>query len=124
MATLPWQSRLIESATQSVEDPAQVEQIGKLGEITGCGGVIREKRIAYVIAFVAPVTPSCRNERAAAIGQAHKQKQIAAPSYALDHRQGLAFEGVAVPRDRHRRRDIMVMSNLWWLLSHRSHMDH
>jgi hypothetical protein len=117
MVTLPWQSRLIESATQSVEDPAQVEQIGKLGEITGCDGVIREKRIA----FVAPVTPSCRNERAAAIGQAHKQKQIAAPSYALDHRQGLAFEGVAFPRDRHRRRDIMVMSNLWWLLSTPSH---
>jgi hypothetical protein len=74
MVTLPWQSRLIESATQSVEDPAQVEQIGKPTEIAGGGGVIRERRIISVIAsaLLAPVTPSCRNERAAAIGQAHK----------------------------------------------------
>jgi hypothetical protein len=88
MATLPWQSRLIESATQSVEDPAQVEQIGKPGEIAGCGAVIKEKRIASVIAFavLAPVTPAGRNEGAAAIGQAHKQQQIAAPSYSIDHR--------------------------------------
>jgi hypothetical protein len=121
MATLPWQSRLIDSATQSVEDAAQVEQIGKPTQIAGCGGVIRERRIASAV--LAPVTPSCRNERAAAIGQAHKQKQIAAPSYTIDHRQGLAFEGVAFPSDRHRRRNIVVVGNLWWLLSTRSVMN-
>jgi hypothetical protein len=120
MTTLPWQSRLIESATQSVEDPAQVEQIGKPTQITGGGGVIRQRRIAS--AAVAPVTPPCRNERTAAIRQAHKQKQIAASSHAIDYRQGPAFEGVAFPSDRHRRRNIVVMSNLWWLLSTRFRM--
>ena len=115
MVTLPWQSRLIESATQSVEDPAQVEQIGEPTEIAGSGGTTRRRHVGAI--SLAPVSPSCRNERAAAVGRADKQKQIVAPSNTIDHRQGLALEGVAFSSDRHRYRGIVVMSNLWWLLS-------
>jgi len=95
---------------ESVNDLAQVEQIAESAEAVCCHAVNRRRTVADVIFL--PVGPLCGNERAAAVGQAHKQKQNAAPPNAADHRQGHAFEGMALANDRHRIRNITAMGSL------------
>jgi hypothetical protein len=96
---------------ESVDDVAQVEQIGESAEVAYCGAVIRRWAVAGVI--FTPVGPLCGNERAAAIGKAYEQEQPAAPPNAADDGQSPAFEGMALPDDRHRARNMTVMGSLW-----------
>jgi hypothetical protein len=100
---------------ESVDDVAQVEQIGESAEVAYCGAVIRRWAAAGVI--FTPVGPLCGNERAAAIGKAYEQEQHAAPPNAADDGQSPAFEGMALPDDRHRGRNMTVMGSLWPLPS-------
>jgi hypothetical protein len=109
MAALHWQNRLTESAKESVEDLAQVKQIAEPAEIVRCGAAIWGRRTG---ASFVPIGPFCWNERATAVGQAQQEQQNAAPSNAAERRQALAFEGVALAGNGHRRWNLAVMGSL------------
>jgi hypothetical protein len=102
--------RLDVSAVESVDDLAQVEQIAEPAEAVHCRAVFTGWTAAAVISV--PAGPLCRNERAAAVGQAYEQEQDAATPNAADHGQGAAFESMLLADDRHRIRNISVMGSL------------
>jgi hypothetical protein len=57
---------LVESALHSVEDLAEVEQIMEPSEVIRRGVVVRGDGILEAVPV--PISPFCRNERAAAVG--------------------------------------------------------
>ena len=89
--------RLELPAQESVEDRAQLEQIAQAAEGVPVAEIVVALRC--VGAGIAPVGPCGWNERAAAVRQDNKNEQYAASLDAADHRQRLAFEGMAPARD-------------------------
>ena len=107
--------RLDVSATQSVDDLAQVKQIPEAAQIVVALADILRRRAVGLLG--APIGPLGRNERPAAIGQDYENEEDAAPPDAADRGQRLAFEGVALAGDRYRIRNITTMGSLWPLPS-------
>ena len=68
--------------------------------------------IARRCVAIAPVGPGGGNERSAAVRQDDEHEQHAASLDAADHRQRLAFEGVAPPDNGHLGRNISVMGSV------------
>jgi hypothetical protein len=96
--------RLRASAEESVGDLAQMQQIAE-----SAGGVVGADFPGWVCA---PIGPGSRNERPAAVRQDHENEEHVASSNAVDRDQRPAFEGMAMPGDRHLVRDIMAMGSL------------
>jgi hypothetical protein len=115
MTTLLSRRRLDVSAAQSVDDPAQLKQIPEPAQIVVAFADIVRRRAVGPLG--APIGPLGRNERPAAVRQNHENQEDAAPPDTADRGQRLAFEGVALARDRYRIRDITTMGSLWPLPS-------
>jgi hypothetical protein len=102
--------RLKASAKESVDDLAQMEQITEFAKIVGILSGIVRRRLPGPLCV--PVGPVGRNQRPAAVGQDHENEEYAASANAADHGQRPAFEGMALPGDRHVIRDITAMGSL------------
>jgi len=111
MEALLARHRLGVSVVESVDDPAQVEQIVEPAESPG---IIRRRSPGLPNA---PVGPVSRNQRPAAVRQDHKKKENAASPEAADHGKRLAFKGMALADDGHRTRNIPAVGSLWPLPS-------
>jgi hypothetical protein len=111
MAALLLGRRLDGSAVESVDEMAQLEQIGNTAENANGGVVGREISCAASIILV-PIGPLARDERAAAVGQGDKQGKDAAAPDAADHDERTTLERVALAGDRHRIGKITVMGIL------------
>jgi len=96
---------------ESVDEKAQLEQIGETAE-GAKGGVVAPHRLRAASMTLVPVGPLGRDERAAAVGQTDKQEENAAAPDAADHRERAALEGVALAGDRHRIGEITAMGSL------------
>src|SRR5215470_12489572 len=88
--------RLSRSAQESVDDPAQVEQIIEPAEIVGnVGSWVSELRLRI------PISPGGRNERAGAVWQDRKNERHAAPADACNYCKRSALEWVPLARNHH-----------------------
>jgi hypothetical protein len=89
------------AAEESVDDHPCVEQIGKWGETgltvfaDGCRQLISNSRCV-------PIGPAGGNQRAAAIGKHHEQKQNAAAMKGAQDLQDAALKRMPLTQDRHR----------------------
>jgi hypothetical protein len=102
--------RLRASAKESVDDLAQMQQITESAEIVGIlSGIVRQRLPGPLRV---PIGPVSRNQRPAAVRQDHQNEEHAASANAADHGQRPAFEGMALPGDRHVIRDITAMGSL------------
>jgi hypothetical protein len=102
--------RLSASADESVDDLAQMEQITESTERVGADAGILGCTAPALLRV--PIGPVGRNQRPAAVGQDHENKEYAASADAVDHGQRPAFEGMALPGDCHLIRDIPAMGSL------------
>jgi len=119
MAALRLWRRPNGSAAESVDEMAQLEQIGKTTERTKRRVVVGQSSRAAGVT-IAPVGPLDWNERAAAIRQADKQEEHTAAPDAADHDERAALKGVTLAGDRHRIGKITAMGSLPTLPSMRS----
>ena len=120
MAALHMWRRLKLPAQESVDDATQLEQIAELAERRFVLDIVVALR--SVGASIAPVGPCGWNERSAAVRQDNKNEQYAASLDAADHRQRLAFEGLAPARDGYLIRIIAEAGSVSPLPSTRSAM--
>jgi hypothetical protein len=116
MAALLLSGRLGKPVEESVGDDARLEQIAQGAKrVRGTANICRW-RSRHLPSRI-PIGPGGRNQRAGAVGQRYEQQQNAASSNATDDGQGMAFESMALPRDKYCVRDIAVMGSLWPLPS-------
>jgi hypothetical protein len=106
------------SAAESVDDLAQLEQVGEPTKAGHRHAIIAGRGAAGTT--FAPVGPHCRHQRAAAVGQADEQVQDSVSPHAADHRQAPAFQSMALSDDRHRIWSFLAMGSLSPLPSTRS----
>src|SRR5262249_22198969 len=93
MAAPLMRCRLRRPAQESVDDPAQVEQIIEPAKSVGSWAGDRRLRI--------PISPSGRNERTGAVRQDNENKAHAALSDAVNYRKRLTLKRVSLTRNDH-----------------------
>ena len=108
--------RLEVPAAKSLDDLAELQQVSELAERNCVVGAVSARRCAGGMS-IAPIGPCGRNERPAAVWQNDENEQHAALLHAANDRQRLAFEGMALPDDRHLTWVIAAMGSLWMLPS-------
>jgi hypothetical protein len=109
MAALPARRRF-ESFGESVDEPAQPKQIGETADTADKVIAVGRRKPLHCLPI--PIRPRRRNQRAAAVGQDGEEIVDAAPPEIADHGQRPTFESMALPGNRHGRRNVMAMGSL------------
>jgi hypothetical protein len=122
MVALLFGNRLGEPAQKSVRDSARLEQIIDRAKILAAVGVIVWGRGQLAVQAAVPVRPRCWNQRAAAVGQHHKQLNNAPPCQASDDKKPASFKRMPFAGDDNRNLNVLVMGSLSCLRSPRFHM--
>ena len=104
------------STEESVYDGPCVEQVGKCAKgflspsLARGGGLIPDSGRC-------PIGPTDRDQRAAAVGQHHKQPLNAATTHAAHDLQSAALKRVPLAYDGDRTRKVAETGSVWWLSS-------
>jgi hypothetical protein len=104
------------STEESVYDSACVEQIGKCPKGFLSPSLARGGRL-IADSGRCPIGPIGRNERAAAVGQHHKQQLNAATTHGAYNFQSAALKRVPLAHDGDRTRKVAETGSVWWLPS-------
>jgi len=102
------------AAEESVYDGPHVEQIGKRAKgllrpsLARGGGLIPDSGRS-------PIGPTDRDQRAAAVGQHHKQQLNAAAAHAAHDLQSAALKRVPLAHNGDRTRKVAETGSVWWL---------
>jgi hypothetical protein len=119
MAALLWRCRPDRSATESIDEMAQLKQIAKAAKSTRAGIGFPARAHTVTMTFV-PVSPLGRDQRATAVREAGQREQNAAAADTADDGERTTLKRMALASDNYRIGKIPAMGSLSPLLSTRS----